>query len=134
MKAKPMMMLAFLAMAACSAQKPPLAHTAAAAPTQRPAAPPVSPAEPELPPSASLGEADRLYQSQLAASRGQFEIDRQVSELRRAKLLYEQFIEHAANRPELEPAVRKSRERIVDVQQTIDFLEGSPQSDAATTR
>lgn len=124
MEAKSMMMLAFLGVAACSAQREPLPRTAAAvAPGPQPTAAAVSPpVEPEVPPAAALREADRLYQSQLGASRGRFELDRQVAELRQAKLLYEQFLERAGNRPELEPAIRKSRERIVDVQQTIDFL------------
>jgi hypothetical protein len=64
-----------------------------------------------------------LYRSQLGASRaGQFEVDRQVVELRRAVLLYEQFLERADGRPELEPAVRKSREAIADLKATLEFL------------
>jgi hypothetical protein len=122
MKANLTMMLAFLAAGCGGATPRPAEHVQAAGP----AAPVVEPATPvELPPKQALAKADLLYQSQLGATRGgKFELDRQVTELRQAKLLYEQFVERAAGNPELEPAVRKSRERIVDVQQTIDFLLG----------
>jgi hypothetical protein len=73
--------------------------------------------------SETLNEAEALHRSQLGASRaGQFEIDRQVVELRRAILLYRQFLDRAGGRPELEPAVRKSHEAIADLKATLDFL------------
>lgn len=125
MDERPMITLVILALLACSGRGEPNPHTAAAAVAPERDAAPTARAEPELPPASALREADRLYLSQLGASRGQFEVERQVAELRQAKLLYEQFLEHAADRPELAPAVRKSRERIIDVQQTIDFLEAS---------
>ena len=81
--------------------------------------------EPTAPPAETLGEADRLYDSQLGATRAaQFEVDRQVAELQRAVLLYRQFIERADGQPEMQAAVKKSRERIEDACQTITFLLG----------
>lgn len=79
--------------------------------------------EPPATPAATLAEADSLARSQLGATRGgQFEVDRQVSELRRAMLLYQKFLELSDGRPELEPAVKKSREALADLQATLDFL------------
>lgn len=123
MKAKPMMMLAFLA-AACAGQKAPPAVVAAESPRE------VAPAEPTKTPAETLAQADLLYQSQLGASRGgRFELDRQLAELRQAKLLYQQFLDRAEGHPEMEAAARKSRERIKDVQDTIDFF--APEGAAA---
>jgi hypothetical protein len=88
--------------------------------------PPPAEAQPaERPASApeTLAEAEALHRSQLGASRaGQFELDRQVTELRRAMLLYQKFLQLSDGRPELEPAVKKSREAIADLQATLDFL------------
>ena len=84
-----------------------------------------------VPPAETMGEADRLYDSQLGASRaGQFEVDRQVAELQRAVLLYRQFIERADGQPEMQAAVKKSRERSEDACQTISFLLGGDGSSA----
>lgn len=98
----------------------------AALPAASRAVPPSAGAQPaEEPASApqNLAEADALYRSQLGASRaGQFERDRQVTELRRAMLLYQKFLELSEGRPELAPAVKKSREAIADLQATVDFL------------
>lgn len=77
------------------------------------------------PASEVLAEAERAFDSQLGASRGQFDVERQVGVLKEAVLLYQQFLERADGRPELEPAVRKSRERIADAKATIEFLEAS---------
>jgi hypothetical protein len=117
MNSNPMMMLAFLAASACAAQPAEPSRSATgraetkAAPT-RVAAPDPAPEQAEL-----------RYRAQLGATRGgRSELDRQVAELRQAKLLYLQFLERAEGRPELEAAVRKSRERVEDVQHTIDFL------------
>lgn len=52
-----------------------------------------------------------------------FDVARQIGELRAAIGLYSQFLERAAGRPELEPAVQKARERIADAEQTIIFLQ-----------
>lgn len=71
----------------------------------------------------TLTEAEELSRSQLGASRaGQFEVDRQVVELRRAILLYQQFLDLADGRPELQPAVKKSQQAIADLQATLAFL------------
>ena len=86
----------------------------------------VAAAEPSPAPARRVetpAEADELSRSQLGASRaGQFDVDRQVVELRRAVLLYQQFLERADGRPELEPAVRKSHEAIADLTATLAFL------------
>jgi hypothetical protein len=120
------MPLAFLVLSGCARDAAPPATIAA--PIEK--SPAVSnrttaAAEPKAPPAEALGEADRLYDSQLGASRGRFEVDRQVAELQRAVLLYRQFIERADGQPEMQAAVKKSRERIEDACQTISFLLGS---------
>ena len=124
MSAKLPMLLVFVTALACSARTPPAQQASAPArphtePDRRAAAPePAAPAE-------TLADADRAYDSQLGASRGQFDVERQVAVLKEAVLLYGQFLERAEGRPELEPAVRKSRERIADAKATIIFLEAS---------
>lgn len=118
------LLLGFLvSTAGCSQATPQPARAPVAKPPHSPAAVakassvPASPAE-------TLAEADGLYRSQLGASRaGQFETDRQIVELRRAVLLYQQFLDLADGRPELEPAVRKSHEAIADLKATLEFLE-----------
>jgi hypothetical protein len=81
-----------------------------------------------------LAAADRAYDSQLSASRGKFEIERQVAVLKEAVLLYGQFLERADGHPELLPAVRKSRERIADARDTIIFLEASLKGEPSNAR
>jgi hypothetical protein len=117
------MLFGFLAVVAgCgeAASRPPAAAAASRA------VPPPADAQPADGPASApqtLAEADALYRSQLGASRaGQFERDRQVTELRRAMLLYQKFLELSDGRPELEPAVKKSRDAIADLQATVDFL------------
>ena len=124
MRRKWTLLLGFLPLAAgCSQATPPPAR----APVAKQPHPPAATAEASpasASPAETLAEADALDRSQLGASRaGQFEIDRQVVELRRAMLLYQQFLDLADGRPELEPAVRKSHERIADLKATLDFLE-----------
>jgi hypothetical protein len=131
MKAKLPMLLVFLAAAGCAAP-PPEAKQArgSAAPAAAQAAAPSPEREAAaLPPAAALSQADLAYESQLGASRGQFSADRQVAVLRQAVFLYGQFLERAEGRPELQPAVRKSRERMEDAQATIDFLLGKSKRD-----
>ena len=131
MQAKSPMLLAFLCVfpgcAAPAARKSasPAAENAAS-PARTPAAAPVGAAAP----AETLAEADRAYDARLAASRGQFDTERQIAVLRQAVLLYSQFLERAAGHPELEPAIRKSRERIVDANDTIEFLLASLKPDA----
>jgi hypothetical protein len=135
MLAKSTMPLVFFALGACGhAERPPampLRPAVAATLTPPEAAPlgELAPAEAApssetaAPPAQTLADADRLYESQLGATRAaQFEIDRQVTELRRAVLLYKQFLERAEDQPDMAAAVRKSRERIVDACDTIVFL------------
>lgn len=84
----------------------------------------------------TVAQADDLYTRQMAI-RGRderFAVDRQVTELRRAILLYEQFIERAEGNPSFAEAVRRSQERIVDAQQTIDFLLAADPSDPSADR
>lgn len=120
---KQTMLLGFLVMLpGCgeAATRPP-AHQAAAKAAPAAAAP--DQAEPAASAAQTLAEADALYRSQLGASRaGQFELDRQVNELRHAILLYQKFLDLSDGRPELEPAIKKSREAIADLQATVDFL------------
>lgn len=133
MRAKSRMVLVFLAAAGCASAPTP-------APPQAPrvaVAPAPNPTEPDKPaePAEMLAQADRAYDSQLGIARGgHFDTERQIAVLREAVLLYGQFLERAAGRPELEPAVRKSRERIADANQTIEFLSATLRvQDAATS-
>lgn len=126
MNAKLPMLLVFLAAAGCASTS----RTAGSSEALRHSSPPATDAVPAerasdqapLAPAEALSQADLAYESQLGAARGQFSVDRQVAVLRQAVYLYGQFLERAEGRPELEPAVRKSRERIEDAQATIDFL------------
>jgi hypothetical protein len=122
MNAKLPMLLVFVTAVGCGAQAP---ARQASAPARLFAEPGRPAAEPAPAPAETLAGADRAYDSQLGASRGQFDVDRQVAVLKEAVLLYGQFLERAEGRPELEPAVRKSRERIADANATIIFLEAS---------
>jgi hypothetical protein len=132
MRAKSMMLLGFLCTIGCAS--PAALAERARATAAKPAA---SVAEPEpalASPSVTLAEADHAYESQLGATRGgQFEVDRQVSVLREAVLLYTQFLERAEGQPEFAPAIRKSRERIADAEATIIFLQGGGESPPAKT-
>ena len=126
-------LLGFLLVSGCAARPAPAVATAR--PATAASAP--SPA-PESPPSASktLAEAEERNRSQLGASRaGQFEVDRQVVELRRAILLYQKFLDLADGRPELQPAVKKSVQAIADLQATLAFLlqGGEPGAQPATS-
>ena len=50
--------------------------------------------------------------------------------LRKSVALYRQFIERAEGQPEMQDAVRRSRERIEDAEKTLEFLLGeSPPED-----
>ena|SRR5688500_16134124 len=121
------MPLAFLALWGCAHDVPPPATASGAPPGTGTTAPnsATTPDAAPVVPAETLTEADRLYGSQLGASRaGQFEVERQVTELQRAVLLYRQFIERAEGQPELQAAVKKSLERIEDACQTISFLLG----------
>lgn len=123
MRAKSTMPLVFLALSACGHDAPPPATPASPAPVALAPTEAAAPREPAAPPLQTLAEANRLYDSQLGATRAaQFEVDRQVAELRRAVLLYKQFVERAEDQPAMAVAVRKSRERIDDACQTIVFL------------
>jgi hypothetical protein len=110
-----------LAAGGCAGQAPPPTQ-ARAQPVSRPEPTPSAAAEEPAAPAETLAKADLAYDSQLGASRGQFDVERQVAVLREAVLLYSQFLERAVGRPELEPAVRKSHERIADANATIEFL------------
>lgn len=104
----------------CAASQAPVAaKTAPAAVATTPSRAP----EPSLSANKTLAQAEEASRSQLGASRGgQFEVDRQVVELRRAILLYQQFLDLADDRPELQPAVKKSQQAIADLQATLAFL------------
>ncbi len=119
MRAKSMMLLTFLGAIGCASRNSPAAQARATA--TKPEVSTVDPAP--ATPAETMAEAEQAYDSQLAATRGgQFDVDRQVSVLREAVLLYKQFLERADGRPEFEPAIRKSHERIADANATIEFL------------
>src|SRR5882724_5659449 len=123
MGAKIAMLLTFL-VAGCATQ-PALSPERAAGVSAPPAAPPAESTAP-LEPAETLARADQAYDSQLGLARGgHFDTERQISVLRQAVLLYGQFLERAEGRAELEPAVRKSRERMADAKETILFLQAS---------
>lgn len=133
MRAKLPMLLVFVTALGCSAQTRPSRQANAAAPNPGPPTPSVAPAA-ARDPAETLAVADRAYDSQLSASRGQFDIERQVAVLKEAVLLYGQFLERADGHPELLPAVRKSRERIADATATIIFLEASLKGEPSAGR
>lgn len=132
MLAKLPMLLVFVTALGCGAQAPPARQAKLAAPDRQPE-PGTAPSAP-VDPAQTLAEADRAYDSQLSASRGQFDVERQVAVLKEAVLLYGQFLERADGRPELLPAVRRSRERIADAQATIVFLEASLKGEPPAAR
>ena len=81
------------------------------------------PPETARPPAEQLDQADRLYNEQLSmAVRDDRYVDRQVAAITHAIRLYEQFISRAGNDERYRDAVRRSRERIKDARETIDFL------------
>jgi hypothetical protein len=132
MPAKLPMRLVFVAALGCSAQTPPSRQATTVFHPEQPAS--NVGASPLADPGQTLAEADRAYDSQLSASRGQFDVERQVAVLKEAVLLYGQFLERVDGRPELEPAVRKSRERIADATATIIFLEASLKGEPPAAR
>jgi len=71
-----------------------------------------------------VAEADAIVRDSLAvpARDERFSVDRQVSELERAIGLYRQFLERAGDDPRFADAVKRSRERVADAEQTIVFL------------
>jgi len=75
-------------------------------------------------PERTVAEADGVVRDQLAVQGRdpRFSTDRQVVELRRAIVLYEQFIARAEADPRFDEAVRRSRDRVADAKATIDFL------------
>jgi hypothetical protein len=120
---KSTMLLGFLVLAAACSQAPPQTPRAVAAKQPPRVAADTEKSPAPAAPVETLAEAEALHRSQLGASRaGQFEVDRQVVELRRAMLLYQRFLDLADGRPELEPAVKRSHEAIADLKATLDFL------------
>jgi len=87
--------------------------------------------EPEISPDEALRRADELYSSQLAAAgRDQrFAVDRQISALREAVILYDLFLESAVERARTDAkiliSIQRTRERIRDAEETIAGLEAS---------
>jgi hypothetical protein len=75
-------------------------------------------------PAVAMTRADAIYRDQLAVQGRdeRFSTDRQVTELRRAIALYQQFIARADGDPRFAEAVKRSRARIQDAQETIAFL------------
>lgn len=71
-----------------------------------------------------VAEADAVVRDSLAVPERdeRFSVDRQVSELERAIGLYRQFLERAGEDPRFADAVKRSRDRIADAEETIAFL------------
>jgi hypothetical protein len=130
MPAKSTMLLTFLFGFGCGAQAQPPHAPAPVARRDTPIAPGTAASARVDPPKETLAEADRAFEAQLGLARGgQFDVFRQVTELKRAILLYTQFIERAEGNPELLPAVKKAKERIDDAERTIVFLDPSQSSE-----
>jgi hypothetical protein len=126
MNAKSTLLSGFLLLAGCATTAPaPKGATLSPAPT------PMAVAEAPAPtPRETLALAEQLHASELGTMRGdRFATERQLTLLRQEVLLYTQFLERAEGDPELLPAVRKSRERIADAQDTIVYLEGLLKAD-----
>ena len=72
-----------------------------------------------------MAQADALYREKLATQGrdDRFSTDRQLAALRQAILLYEQFIARAGDDPRYADAVRRSRDRMADAKETLNFLE-----------
>jgi hypothetical protein len=120
---KSTLLLGFLVLAGGCSQATPAPPRAASAKQPRGTSGAAEASPAPASPVETLVEAEAVHRSQLGASRaGQFELDRQIVELRRAMLLYERFLDLADGRPELEPAVKKSHEAIADLKETLDFL------------
>jgi hypothetical protein len=79
-----------------------------------------------LDPEQALGSAEALHRDQLSVGGRdeRFAVDRQVAELRKAIVLYRQFIDRAEGDPRYVEAVRRSQGRIDDAERTIEFLLG----------
>lgn len=124
MHAKSLLWSLFPLAVACSAQPAP-PHMAAKPLPER-----VTPVAVQPSVSETLAAADAAYVAQLGATRGgRFDTERQIGVLKQAVLLYSQFLERAEGRPELQAAVAKSRERMADAKDTIEFLEASLRAD-----
>ena len=113
---------------ACAGTAPPPAQAPPAA-SCGPHAPVASNEQPRpaggaAPDANSLAEADAIERDALAVPGrdDRFSVDRQVSELERAIALYRQFLERAGEDPRFVDAVKRSRDRISDAEQTIAFL------------
>ena len=110
---------------ACATQVPPAetARSARAAPAATHSEPTETAAEnAEANPGRTKALADGLYRDAAAGRDDRFATDRQVGELRRAIALYQQFIERADGDPQFSEAVKRSRDRIQDAEDTIAFL------------
>lgn len=102
-------------------------HGRSTVPAQEPASEAQAPS-----PEQALAQAEALERDVLGLSaRGAPDATtRQITSLRQARELYEQFIDHAKNRPEMSDAMERSRERIKDIDQTIEFLDKGASSEA----
>lgn len=107
--------ICMLALLGSSCAAPPAAAPRSAAPARAPSSPVARAA---LPPARSAPAVAPTNEPPEDDTR------RQVRELRSARALFLTFIEKAGDRAEYADAVRRSRERIEDIERTIDFLEG----------
>lgn len=112
----------------CAAAPPPKpalgSKPAILAAPSRGATPESDPEAEDVPPERAVAEADGIYRDQLAVPGRdpRFSTDRQVAALKRAIALYEMFLARAGDDPRYEDAAKRSRDRIVDARETIDFL------------
>jgi hypothetical protein len=72
--------------------------------------------------SSAAKASDQSGPPRESAHDDRFSSERQITELRRAIALYEQFIARAESDPRFEAAVQRSRARVADARATIDFL------------
>ena len=109
---------------ACATQAPPAetARSARAAAAATHSEPTETAESAGADPGRTQALADGLYRDAAAGRDERFATGRQVGELRRAIALYQQFIERADGDPQFSEAVKRSRDRIQDAEDTIAFL------------
>jgi hypothetical protein len=81
-------------------------------------------------PTGAMQKADAIYRDQLATQGRdeRFSTDRQIAALEHAILLYREFLGRAGDDPRYADAAKRSRERIEDAKQTLDFLRNGTDS------
>jgi hypothetical protein len=79
-------------------------------------------------PVQNFAHAEALAQNELGAEGrdARFAADRQVAELERAMLLYKEFIRRAGDDPAYAEAVKRAKDRIDDLNDTLIFIRKNP--------